>query len=97
MNHVLEARSGVIDELIGSQFAQEITIACRGGRNDLCAAQRALDGEDANAAGTSVDQDGLPATRLACSKRPCQAVRADSNRSGLHIIERAWFGSQFAR
>ncbi len=28
MNHILEARSGVIDELIGSQFAQEITMAC---------------------------------------------------------------------
>jgi len=61
MNHVLEARGGVIDELIGSQFVQEITIACRGSRNDMCACKPGqLNGEDANAARASVDQDGLP-------------------------------------
>ena len=61
MNHVLEARGAVIDELIGSQVAQELTMACRGRRNDPCACKPGqLDGEDANAASASMDQDGLP-------------------------------------
>ena len=99
MNHVLEARGGVIDELIGSQFAQEITIACRSGRNDICACLPCqLDGEDANAACASVDQDSLPRDQARVFKEAlpgCQGLQR--NRCGLYRVERAWFGSQFAR
>src|SRR6266566_2090539 len=99
MNHVLEARGGVIDELIGSQFVQEITIACRGGRNDMCACPSSqLDGEDANAARTSMDQGGLPRDQARVFKKGLPGCQGGQlNRCGLHIVERAWFGSQFAR
>src|SRR4051794_15995891 len=61
LNHFFKARGGVVDDLVGSQFAQEVAIALRGSRDDLRAGPASkLDGKDPHAACCPVDQDGLP-------------------------------------
>jgi hypothetical protein len=65
MDHLLEACGGVVDDLVGPQFAQEVAIACRGGRDDLGPRpMNKLDGKDSNAPCGTVDQDALPRSEV---------------------------------
>ncbi len=65
MNPILEARSGIVDDLVGTQFVQEVAIACGGGCDDMCPCPMSqLDGKDANAPCGSVDQDALPRSEV---------------------------------
>ena len=82
---------------LAPKFAQEVTIACRGGRDDMCACPTSqLDGEDAHAACASVDQDGLPRDQARVFEEALPGRQSGQrNRCGLHMVERAWFGSQF--
>ncbi len=90
VNHFLEARGGVVDELVGSQFAQEVTIARRGGRDDMraCPASQ-LDGKDAHASRASVDQDGLPRDQARVFEEALPGRQGGQrNGCGLHMVER---------
>jgi hypothetical protein len=65
LDHLLEACGDIVDDLGGSQFVQEVTIACRGGRDDLCPSSASqLDGKDSHASCRTVDQDGLPCNEV---------------------------------
>jgi len=78
VDHLLEARGGVVDDLVGPhpQFAQEVAIARRGGRDDLRPRPMSkLDSKDSNASRASMDQDGLPRSEVRVVK---QAVNAES-------------------
>ncbi len=99
MHHVLEGCGSVIDELISSQFAQEITIARGSGRDDMRPSKSGqLDDEDAHATRTSMDQDALPSDQARVFKEALPGGQSGQrNRCCLHIIKRAWFGSQFER
>ena len=50
MDHLLEARGGIVDDLVGTQFVQEVAIACGGGCDDMRPRPMSqLDGKDADA------------------------------------------------
>ena len=98
MDHVLKARGGIVDDLVGSQFSQEVAIACRGGRNDMRAGPASkLDGEDPNAPCRTVDQDGLPQSQARVIKE-CLPGRESSqrNRCCLHMVEGVRLGGKLA-
>src|SRR6266496_3056361 len=98
MNHLLEARGGVVDDLVGSQVTQEVAIACRGGRDDMrpCPMSK-LDGKDSNAPCRSVDQDGLSCNEARVIKESLPGRQScQGNGCRLHMVEGAWLGGQLA-
>src|SRR5579872_2689542 len=69
MNHVLKARGGIIDRLVGPEVAEEVAIACRGSPNDKCASKPSkLGGKDPNSYCCTVDQDALPSSKACIIK-----------------------------
>src|SRR2546421_1854912 len=69
MNHVLKARGGIIDSLVGPEIAEEVAIARRRSPNDKCISPASkLDGKDPNSSCCTVDQDGLPCSKACIIK-----------------------------
>src|SRR5260370_30817465 len=95
---LLEARGGVVDDLVGSQFTQEVAITCRGGPDDMRPSPASkLDGKDSNAPRGSVDQDGLSCNEVRVIKEGLPGRQScQGNACRLHMVERAWFGRQLA-
>src|SRR5258708_16144309 len=60
MNPILEARGGIVDDLVRTQFVEEGAIPCGGGCDDLPPCPMSpLDGKDGHAPCRSVDPDGF--------------------------------------
>src|SRR5438309_914962 len=59
MDDVLKAYAGVVNDLVCTQFAQEVVIAWRCGCNNMCSGPVGqLHGKDADASRRTMNQDG---------------------------------------
>src|SRR5260370_42651677 len=98
MDDVLKAYAGVVNDLVCTQFAQEVVIAWRCGCNNMCSGPVGqLHGKDADASRRTMNQDGLPRRQFGVIKESlprCQGCQRHGCR--LSIVEGARFRSTFA-
>src|SRR5262249_27710327 len=97
MDHILKRRGGIVNDLVSTQFSEEVAITGRSRCDNLCASPAShLDGKDSNTPSGTVNQDGLSCNEACMHKKGLPGSQGGQRNScGLHVVERAWLGSQF--